>query len=421
MGRFIVEYPHLAREFVRTVAGDDFLDDYTSGSGVKCVWLCPEYSHTYEKSIRHRAYGANCPYCSGKKVLAGFNDVATTHPQIVDEWAETVYKPTELSAGSNKIISWECVNGHMRKMSVKDKIKGAQCVQCLRKDTKKQGIKIMKETTQQTKTMKEHMVFFRPSHEDVNKIAELKNWVNVKHNGMFHTPESINLGKKFDYMFPHNNLIVLIHPVFLPHHVGLKQNNYVQAKHEWFTLLGYTVLPVWEDQILLNSEAVKQMITNNVEADKTGPVKVKLWNNNEIKDFHKINNPKVFVEAERHYVSINTETGETVAAISTNVEDVESKEYFIAKIENFTAKGNTEAAVKEMLSYISSLWGNTVEYRVDAPYHQKHVWEANGFEVSRVEQQRWMLNNDTLQREMGHAEGNFGEDLYIMVRNPVLL
>lgn len=421
MGKFIVEYPHLVKEFIKTVNGEEFLDDYTSGSGVKCVWVCPEHGHTYEKTIRHRAYGANCPYCSGKKVLEGFNDLTTTHPHVLDEWDDAVHKPTELSAGSNKIINWRCVNGHVRKMSVKDKLKGAQCAQCLNKTTKPRGTKTMKEATETTKTMKDHMVFFRPTHEDVNKIAELKNWLHQEHHGMFHTPESMNLGKKFDYMFPHNNLIILIHPVFYTHHVGLKQNNYVQAKHEWFTSLGYTLLPIWEDQILYNSDAVKQKISDHVNAGKTHPLKVKLWNNNETKQFHKTHSPNVFVEAERHYAANNPETGETVAAMSTNVEDVESKEYFIAKIENFTAKGNTEAAVKEMLSYISSLWGNTVEYRVDAPYHQKHVWEANGFEVSRVEQQRWMLNNDTLQREMGHAEGNFGEDLYIMVRNPVLL
>ena len=28
----------------------------------------------------------SCPYCKNRKLLCGFNDLATTHPELVAEW-----------------------------------------------------------------------------------------------------------------------------------------------------------------------------------------------------------------------------------------------------------------------------------------------------------------------------------------------
>ena len=37
--------------------------------------------------MNNRSKGQSCPYCSHRKVLSGFNDLATTHPELVaSEW-----------------------------------------------------------------------------------------------------------------------------------------------------------------------------------------------------------------------------------------------------------------------------------------------------------------------------------------------
>ena len=41
-----------------------------------------EYSHFT------RSGGSGCPYCSGQLLLKGFNDFATTHPQLAQEWSD---------------------------------------------------------------------------------------------------------------------------------------------------------------------------------------------------------------------------------------------------------------------------------------------------------------------------------------------
>ena len=52
----------------------------TSSSNRKVWWRC-EKGHEYQAVIEARAMrGSGCPYCAGKRVLIGFNDLATTHP-----------------------------------------------------------------------------------------------------------------------------------------------------------------------------------------------------------------------------------------------------------------------------------------------------------------------------------------------------
>ena len=57
------------------------------GSGKKVVWRCKE-GHEWVTSVRSRTQGNNCPVCSGKKVLKGFNDLQTLYPELAVEWSE---------------------------------------------------------------------------------------------------------------------------------------------------------------------------------------------------------------------------------------------------------------------------------------------------------------------------------------------
>jgi DNA-directed RNA polymerase subunit RPC12/RpoP len=79
--------------------------EVTRGGGGKFYWLCKN-GHSYQSTISHRIEGNGCPYCSGKKVLIGFNDVATTVPKILDYWDydKNIINPTEITKGSCKKI-----------------------------------------------------------------------------------------------------------------------------------------------------------------------------------------------------------------------------------------------------------------------------------------------------------------------------
>ncbi|MFM7785036.1 MAG: hypothetical protein ACKPE6_10410, partial [Gammaproteobacteria bacterium] len=66
----------------------------------------------YESTIGSRTgQGSGCPYCIGKKILAGFNDLSTTHPELATEAFK--WDPTTLGFGSGKKVKWKCPEGHV--------------------------------------------------------------------------------------------------------------------------------------------------------------------------------------------------------------------------------------------------------------------------------------------------------------------
>ena len=95
--------------------------DYDKNNGVtpetiairsnKKVWWKCERGHSFEVSPDHRARGQNCPYCSGKKVLSGFNDLQTVSPKMLVDWdyeKNGDLLPSMITAGSKKNIWWKC-------------------------------------------------------------------------------------------------------------------------------------------------------------------------------------------------------------------------------------------------------------------------------------------------------------------------
>ncbi len=88
--------------------------DITYGSTKKVWWKCNK-GHEWEESPNRRTNKkGGCPYCANNKVLIGYNDLATTHPQLLAEWdySKNDILPTKIIAGSSKRIWWKCSNGH---------------------------------------------------------------------------------------------------------------------------------------------------------------------------------------------------------------------------------------------------------------------------------------------------------------------
>ena len=53
----------------------------------KVVWWTGRCGHEWRARIADRTKGHGCPYCAGK-ILAGFNDIATTNPEVMEEWSD---------------------------------------------------------------------------------------------------------------------------------------------------------------------------------------------------------------------------------------------------------------------------------------------------------------------------------------------
>ena len=81
-------------------------DDITFGSNKK-VWWKGACGHEWQASVKARSNGEKCPICSGARVIAGINDLATLEPLLVKQWSKkNKIKPTEVSIGSHKKVFW---------------------------------------------------------------------------------------------------------------------------------------------------------------------------------------------------------------------------------------------------------------------------------------------------------------------------
>ena len=99
----------------------------TAGSGQRLPWKC-KFGHRWESSVNNRAKGRGCPIRAGKQVLAGFNDLKTTHPELAEE--ADGWDPTTVRPGSNKSLRWHCKAGHVWNSKVCDRVKGSGCPIC---------------------------------------------------------------------------------------------------------------------------------------------------------------------------------------------------------------------------------------------------------------------------------------------------
>lgn len=71
-------HPALAAELVN----QSLATTLKAGSNASVLWQCSvNHNHTWHATIYSRtAKKAGCPYCSGRKIVPGVNDLATTHP-----------------------------------------------------------------------------------------------------------------------------------------------------------------------------------------------------------------------------------------------------------------------------------------------------------------------------------------------------
>lgn len=96
-----ITHPELAAQWHPTKNGDLTPEMVTKGMQDKVWWQMPydvpedypiehlrgkHFDFEWEASIDNRTKGRGCPFLSGQAVWKGFNDLATTHPNLAKEW-----------------------------------------------------------------------------------------------------------------------------------------------------------------------------------------------------------------------------------------------------------------------------------------------------------------------------------------------
>ncbi len=124
--------PKLASEWNYERNGCLRLEDFKASSGKKVWWKC-EKGHEWQARISHRNKGVGCPICVNKKVIQGYNDLATINPKLASEWnyeknGDLILE--DFTAGSNIKVWWKCEKGHEWQAIINNRNKGVGCPIC---------------------------------------------------------------------------------------------------------------------------------------------------------------------------------------------------------------------------------------------------------------------------------------------------
>ena len=126
-------YPDLAAEW--SDKNGDLKPDQINEKSTKNVWwTCKKCGNVWKGVVKSRVNGRKCPVCSEREVLAGYNDLVTTDPQIVMEWNRTMnaeVAPSRVSRNSLRPVWWKCALGHTWKDRICSRtIDKAPCPTC---------------------------------------------------------------------------------------------------------------------------------------------------------------------------------------------------------------------------------------------------------------------------------------------------
>lgn len=67
------------------------------------------------------------PFCAGREVLAGFNDLASTHPALSAQWdweKNFDLTPQMVMVGNSRKVWWRCEKGHSWQATIASRASG---------------------------------------------------------------------------------------------------------------------------------------------------------------------------------------------------------------------------------------------------------------------------------------------------------
>jgi hypothetical protein len=126
-------HPGLAAEWHPKLNGRLTPHEVIAGTNKRIWWQC-KLGHEWIVSGNNRVGDHSCPYCSGLKAWAGFNDLASIRPDLAEEWHKTKngsIRADETTVGSGTKVWWQCVAGHEWRAAVYTRSSGGSgCPAC---------------------------------------------------------------------------------------------------------------------------------------------------------------------------------------------------------------------------------------------------------------------------------------------------
>lgn len=237
----VTKFPYIAAEWHPTKNSNLMLEKIAPGSKKKVWWLGSKCGHEWKSSISGRTGRdkTNCPYCSNRATLSGFNDLATTHPELLEEWdynKNITTLPTDVVAGSGIKVWWQCNKGHEWESKITNRaLVKSGCPGCA---ARTYVSKAETEVGNYVKTLLP-TINIETSVRSLNKIVELDIYIPEK-----------NIAIEFNGLYWHSE--------------KFRTRTYHYDKWLECKEQGIQLIQIWEDDWNNNSELIKRMIAHKL-------------------------------------------------------------------------------------------------------------------------------------------------------------
>ncbi|MCD8017507.1 MAG: zinc-ribbon domain-containing protein [Oscillospiraceae bacterium] len=123
-------FPKTAAEWHTERNGTQTPQTVSANSNRKVWWICPQ-GHEYQAAVASRTtHGSGCPYCAGRRLLTGFNDLGTVEPKVAEQWHPTLngnLTPQMVTSGMHRKVWWQCSEGHVWKAAIYSRTGAQKC------------------------------------------------------------------------------------------------------------------------------------------------------------------------------------------------------------------------------------------------------------------------------------------------------
>ena len=234
--------PRLAQQWDCESNGDLSPQSISPYSNKKVWWIC-EKGHKWQATVGSRNQGSMCPYCSGRKPVAGENDLATVNPTIASQWdylSNAPLSPCDVTQGSDISAWWVCDKGHRYKSVVGKRTgRGDGCPLCSNNVSKAET-----EIAEYIQSLLKDRYSILRSNRTVISPYELDIYIPDKNiaiefNGLYWHTESKGKGRQYHF------------------------NKWRMCKDE-----GTQLITIWEDEWRDKQDIVKSMLAHKLGASQ---------------------------------------------------------------------------------------------------------------------------------------------------------
>lgn len=263
-------HPDIAKEWHPTKNGNLTANKVSPGSHKKAWWL-GDCGHEWEGVIRNRVNRkSGCHYCAGKKVLTGFNDLASVKPEIAKGWHPTLNAktPEDYTSRSNTKVWWKCVKGHEWEapISYRTGKKGGGCSYCLNQKTLK-GFNdlgtlnplLAAEWNVEKNGELNPLKGIEPEKEIVKLIQKLTPNMVVETN-----VKTVIKPYELDVYIPEKNIAIEYNGLYWHSEQMGKNRNYHYNKWLACREKNIQLIQIWEDDWNRNPELIQNMIAYKI-------------------------------------------------------------------------------------------------------------------------------------------------------------